>query len=285
MTWQLLIFTSVILYAISTVLQRLLLKNDKTEPISFSVFFQVGVAVVIGIFALILNQNFSIPNLTQVGGNLLLMTVLYSLANILIFKSLKITQASKFTVIFSSRTLFAVLGVSLVFQEGLTIVQWLGAALIILGVVIVTFKKIGTKINKGDIFALLAALIFGLANTNDRLLVKFFDPYSYVVIGFLLPGLLIGLVYPQKLQNLKKYFQKTFIHKMLLLCFLYGLSALAFFGALQIGPNSSQVFAINAFGAIITVLLAIAFLRERDGIYKKIIGVVISVIGLLLVNK
>lgn len=285
MSWQLLIGISVLLYSVSVLLQRILLKEDKSEPISFSIFFQVGVAIVIGVLVLIIHGGIPIPDFTQISWSVLAMTVLYALANIFIFKSLKITEASRFTVIFSSKTLFAVLGASLFFREGLTAMQWFGAILIMLGVAIVSIKDISKKLNKGDLLALLAAVLFGLANTNDRFLVKFFDPYSYVVIGFLLPGLAIALFYPKKLVNLKIYFKKRFIYKMAILCLLYGLSAVAFFAALQTTPNSSQLFSINSFGAILTVILSIIILKERDRIAKKILGAVISVAGLLLVNK
>lgn len=285
MSWQLLIGISVLLYSLSVVLQRVLLKDDESEPISFSIFFQVGVAIVIGILVVIIQGKIPIPDFSQISWSVLAMTVLYALANIFIFKSLKITEASRFTVIFSSKTLFAVLGVSLFFKEGLTSTQWLGAILIMLGVVVVSVKDFRKKINTGDLFALIAAFLFGLANINDRFLVKFFDPYSYVVIGFLLPGLAIALFYPKKLKNLKIYFKKNFIYKMTILCLLYGLSAVAFFAALQITPNSSQLFSINSFGAILTVVLSIIILKEKDRIAKKILGAVMSVAGLLLVNK
>lgn len=285
MSWQFLVGISVLLYSISVVLQRILLKDGKSEPISFSIFFQLGVAFVIGILVLIIHGGIPMPNFAQISWSVLAMTILYALANIFVFKSLKITEASRFTVIFSSKTLFAVLGASLFFKEGLTPSQWVGAILIIAGVAIISIKDFSKKFNAGDLFAILAAVLFGLANTNDRFLVKFFDPYSYVVIGFLLPGLAITLFYPKKLTNLKVYFKKSFIYKMIILCLLYGLSSVAFFAALQITPNSSQLFSINSFGAIITVILSIIILKENDRIAKKILGAVISVAGLLLVNK
>ena len=72
---------------------------------------------------------------------------------------------------------------------------------------------------------------------------------------------------------------------MLLLCLLYGLAAVSFFAALQASPNSSQIFTINAFGAVITVALSIIILKERDYLVRKLIGAIVSLSGLLLVNK
>ncbi|QQG42097.1 MAG: EamA family transporter [Candidatus Woesebacteria bacterium] len=285
MSWQFLIGISILLYSVSVLLQRVLLKDDQTEPISFSIFFQIGVATVIGILVLVIRGGIPIPDLSQISWSVLVMTALYALANIFIFKSLKTTEASRFTVIFSSKTLFAVLGSSLIFREGLTSAQWAGAILIVMGVIVIAIKDLSKKINKGDIFALFAAVMFGLANTNDRFLVQFFDPYSYVVIGFLLPGVAIALFYPKKLINFKIYFKKAFVYKMVILCLLYGLAAVTFFAALQATPNSSQLFSINSFGAILAVVFSIIFLKETDKIAKKILGAVISVAGLLLVNK
>ena len=284
MSWQLLIGISVILYSVSVLLQRLLLKDDKSESISFSIFFQIGVAAVTAILVFIMQGSIPLPDFSNISWSVLAMTALYALANIFIFKALKSTEASRFTVIFASKTLFAALGASLLFREVLTPIQWVGAILIILGIVIISMKKFDKKLNMGDLFALLAAILFGLANTNDRFLVKFFDPYTYVIIGFLLPGFAIALMYPKKLILLKTYIRKNFLYKMALLCLLYGLSAVTFFAALQITPNSSQLFSINAFGAIITVILSILILKERDHMAKKIIGALISVAGLLLIS-
>lgn len=285
MSWQLLVGISVILYSASVILQRLLLKDEKSEPVSFSIFFQVGVALTIAILVLLTNGRIPLPDFTNISWSVLVMTVLYALANISIFKSLKATEASRFTVIFSSRTIFAVLGTSIVFSEVLTTNQWLGALLIIIGVIVVSTKDTNLKVNRGDLLAMVAAVLFGLANTNDRFLVKFFDPYSYVVIGFFLPAVLIALIYPRKVSEVKVYFKKKFIYKMALLCTLYGLSALSFFTALQVTPNASLAFAMYAFSGVLTVTLAIFFLKEKDFMFRKIIGAVLSLAGLLLLNK
>jgi len=285
MSWQILIGVSVFLYSISVLLQRILLKNEKSEPISFSIFFQFGVALITAVLVLAVKGKLALPNLSNISWSVLVMTLLYAFANISIFKSLKEIEASRFTVIFSSKTLFAVLGASLVFNENLNVTQWIGALIIILGVVVVSIKNVKLKLGRGDLLAFVAAIFFGLANTNDRFLVKFFDPYSYVVIGFLLPGFLIAILNPGKISKLRIYLNKSMIYKMILLCTIYGLSAVAFFAALQIAPNSSQVFAINAFTGVLTVVFAIIFLKEKDYLSRKILGAILSLIGLLLVNK
>lgn len=57
-----------------------------------------------------------------------------------------------------------------------------------------------------------------------------------------------------------------------------------FFVALQKAPNSSQVAAINLTSVIVIVLLSIIFLKEHTDWLKKIVGAVLSFIGLLLLT-
>lgn len=285
MSWEILLAISVVLSAIPVLLQRVLLKGEHVEPISFSILFQFGVAAIVAALTLVIHGQIERPSLAPIGWSLLLMSASYAVANIFIFNSLKVTEVSRFTVIFASKIFFAVLSLTLFFHEGLNRLQWLGAILIVVGVAIVYLQKTDSKFNRGDLYALGAALMFGVANTNDRYLVQFFQSYSYVVYGFLLPGILVALIYPRKTLYIRHYFTKDFLPKMFLLCLFNGLGSIAFFTALQLAPNSSQVFTYNTFTAILTVILSIIFLKERDYLARKLAGAAVSLIGLILVNK
>lgn len=284
MSWQILIALSVLLYSFSVLLQKVLLKDDNSDPISFSIFFQVGVSMVIAVLVFFLKGGIVIPDLSGIWIYVLLMGVLYGLANVSVFKSLKLTDASQFGVLFQSKNLFAIIGTSLIFNEMLTTKQWIGALLLIAGVIIVSLNKTKFKLDKGSVLALLAGLLFGAANVNDRFLVSYFDPYSYVVVGFLFPAILVSVFYPKKLTGIKMFLKKAYLFKMVVLCLVYGLSATAFFAALSKTGNASQLFSINAFSVITVVVLSIVLLKERDFMPRKILGAILSLIGLLLVS-
>ena len=72
--------------------------------------------------------------------------------------------------------------------------------------------------------------------------------------------------------------------KMLLLCVLYATQAILFFAALQMSKNSSRIASINLVSVIVTVLMAIAFLKEKGDLAQKLLGAVSSFIGLILVS-
>src|SRR3989344_4516229 len=274
MSWQFLILVSVILYSISVLLQRVILKENESQPIAYSMFFQLLVGIVIGITGSLF-ADMSLPsNLTPLFWNLLLMTFLYAFANVFIFKSLKLTEASKFTIVFATRAFFTVFASSLLLKEFLTGSQFLGALLIFSGVVLINLKSSKFSLDKGSLFALLGALAFGLANTNDRYLLKSFNIYPYITLAFISPFFLMSVIYPKELKHIKLFLGKKVLKKVLLLSVVY-----AFFGALQVSNNSSQVASVNLTSVIITVILSAIFLKERSDLYQKIAGAALSFVG------
>src|SRR5680860_82301 len=283
MTWQFLISLSIILFSISVLLQRFILRESNSKPIAFSIFFQFLTGILITI-AGFLFSNMTLPNIVPLIPNLLLMIVLYTFANIFIFKSLKEIEASKYTIIFATRVLFTILASTLILSEGLTIKQLGGALFILLGVIFVSLESTKFTFKKGELFALLGAIGFGFANTNDRFLLSSFNIYPYMSVIFISPAIFMGLIYPKELKYIKLFLHKSIFKKTLLLCIIYALSAATFFGALKIADNSSQVISVNLTSVIVTVLLSIIFLKERTHIVKKLAGAVITFIGLLLIN-
>lgn len=282
MSWQLLILISVVLYSISVLFQRAILKENESRPIAYAMFFQFLTGIVLGVVGFLSADMTLPPNLSSLFWNLILMVILYAFSNILIFKSLKQIEASKFSIIFATRAFFTVLASSLLLKEFLTGSQFLGVLLIFSGVILVNLKSSKFSFDKGSLLALLAALAFGSANTNDRFLLGSFNIYPYMTIGFIASSLLMAAVYPKELKHIKIFLDKKILKKILILFVLYAFNAVAFFAALQKSDNSSQVASVNLSAVIVTVVLAVIFLKERGNLPKKVIGAILSFIGLLL---
>ncbi|MBU0570201.1 DMT family transporter, partial [Patescibacteria group bacterium] len=282
MSWQLLITISVVLYSISVILQRLILKENESQPIAYSIFFQFLTGMLIGIIGFLF-ADMSLPtNLKSLLLNLVLATFLYGFSNVFIFKSLKQTEASKFTIIFATRAFFTTLASSLILKEFLVGEQWLGTLFIFLGVILVNLKSSKFQFGKGEILALFGAITFGLANTNDRFLLQSFQVYPYVAIGFIAPSFLMSAIYPKELKYIKLFLNKKILKKVLVLSVIYAFSAITFFAALQTSSNSSQVASVNLTSVIITVILSMIILKERDNFPQKIVGAILTFVGLLL---
>lgn len=282
MTWQLFIFISILAEVFGRLLQRTLLLKNNSDPIAYSIVFQLLAGFFVGCYAL--SQGFSIPsNISSILPNLIVMPILWSLVNIFLFHSLKHTEASVFMVLFSTRAIWQIIGAILLLNETFAPIQFLGATLIFGSVILISGRKNKVSIKKGEMFALLSAIAFALAIINDSFVVKTFDVPSYLTFGFTLPGILIWLTHPRTTPHVIKLISNPILWKIGLLALLFATSAVTSLLAYQAGNNSAQLGAIFQVSTILTILLAIFVLKETSSIKIKFIAGVLSFIGILLI--
>lgn len=283
MSWQLLILSSVLLYSVAVVIQRYLLRDNKSDPIAYSIFFQLLVGVLVAIFGYTF-ADMTFGKLGSIALNLVIMVILYSAANVLTFNALKIGEASKFTILFSTRAFFTVFASTLILGESLTFVQIVGVLFIFLSVVLVNLDSSKFHLGKFELMSFLAAIVFGLANTNDRIILKTVNLYPYVTVAFIVPALFMMFLYPRSLNKMRLFMSFALLKKMIIFSLIYAASAVTFFAALQKSNNSSQVATVNLTSVILTVILSIIFLKENKRIWLKIIGAILSFVGLTLIS-
>ena len=281
MNWQILLNISIVTYSVSVLLQRMLLKNNKSDPIAYSIVFQLLTGILIGIYAVF--KGFSTPNLVPLIPNLVLMTILYGAGNVFIFSALKMVDASEFTIVFVSRALWTIIGAIIFLKESFSAQQALGTFLIIVSVILVSWKKQKFTFSEGFIFSVLAGLFFGFGFINDAFILNNFDAPSYLTIIFIIPSLAIWVIYPKSTVKMKPLFEKKTLMKLGLLGILYAISAITIFLAYQVGKNASQIASLGQTATIITIVLSVVFLRERSDLLKKLIGAIISFIGVVLI--
>jgi drug/metabolite transporter (DMT)-like permease len=281
LNWQLLVFISVVTNSVSVLLQKIILKDDKTDSVAFSIVFQIFTGLLILIYSLV--RGFSVPDLIPLLPNLVLMTILYGAGNIFIFKALKTSEASQFTIIFATRTIWSIVAAIIFLGEGFTIKQLIGTGLILSSIVLVAWKD-KLRLGKGSLLSLGAAAFFGLAFANDALIVRNFDVPSYMAIAFIVPALAVWAIFPQSTEKMKPMFNKEFLKKLGILGVFYAISALTIFFAYQIGRNAVQIAPLNQTSMILTVILAIIFLKEKSQLTRKLVGVILSFIGILLLR-
>lgn len=275
---------SVVTFSISTILQRKTLKNDSNDPLIFSIPFQLitgtGIAFV-GLFA----GTLGFPqNTVDLLPNLFFTMIAYGCGSLLLFKGLQQVQASEFTVLFTSRAFFSIIASFVFLDEMLTLQQGFGAILIFVGIIIVSNMSLKhVRFTKGELITLAAACCFGIANTNDRYVLQSFDVYTYVSLSFLLPALLLTIIFFKKLLQADLGMFKRSFCQISLFSFFYIISSIGFFSALQQTDNSSQIITLNQTSTILTVLFGIVFLQERNNVARKVLGAFISFIGVLLV--
>ena len=281
-SWPVLVAISVVTYAVSVLLQKVILRHDKSNPVAFAIVFQTLVGVVIAIAALF--HGFVMPDLAKYWSNMSVMVVLYGAGNIIIFNSLKLVDASTFTILFASRAFWTIVGALLFLGEHYTWARLVGAVLIVISIVLVSWKKRKLEFGKGELLGLLAGLVFGVAFVNDAFIVQNSDVLSYEALAFLLPTLAILLAQPRSVKHIPHLLKGSFLTKLLVLSILYGVSAVTVFMAYKVGRNASQIAPLVQTTTIVTVVLSIVFLKEKTALLRKSFGAAISFIGVVLVG-
>lgn len=282
MSWLLFVFINIFSLGSVSVLQRSSLRTKNSDPVAYGVLFQLTIAFLLYIFS-IFTIGFTLPDLAPIALPLFLMTVFFTIYNLLIFKAYKLTEASEIAVILATNSLWAIASSLLVLGEVINFKQILGATLIVLGVIVITLKKKRIVFSIGHIYTLIAAIFFGLGFTTNVYIVKDFESVSsFLVLAFLFPGLGLLFIRPKALKNIGFYFKGAPMLKITLASSIFAIAAITSMLAYKYGGKASIIAPMSQSSILVTVLLSYILLNERDNILKKLAGSTLVLIGLVL---
>lgn len=284
MTWFTLAILSVIFFSLATIAQRLMMKDDDSDPTAFMIVFQFLVtAVIVGYFLI---TKLPIPNILPVLPNLLFNGFLIAVASLSMFKGLKLIEAADFTIIGTSSTFWGLITASIFLKEAVTVEKVIGTILIVLGIVVITAKKKEGKFSfqKGHLYSLISATAFGISFTNEAFIVGQIGVMQNLLIGFFLPGFIVLLLYPKSVVKMKLLLKPNNIIKMTIFSLFYLFGAIAIFAAYKAGGDVSKIFPIGKAEVIFTAILGALILKEYDHPIKKILGVLTTFAGVLLLR-
>ena len=282
MSWQLLTALSVIMFSLNGLFHRVLMKEESSDPIAQTIaFYGLG-----GIFALVVTAfrggfHYQIP-LSQIPLFILFATF-GTLAPVLSFKALKLIGASESSILSSSTRLWVVLGAFVILHEPFSINKILGTLVILLGIGIAQWQKEKLAINKGTVFALLAAFSYAITEIIAFYILRDFDVPSFSVYSCFLPVIILLLISPKSFGKLSFYFPLKRALNIGFVSVNDTISTMLLFLAYQVGHNAAQIGPLMATQTILSVLLAIIILKERNNMLNKILGAIIVVLGVILV--
>lgn len=282
MDWFLLTILSVFLGSVANVLQRVLMKYDKSNPYSYAIVFHFLLGGVNLVFGILNGADFTFHNENALF--LILGTVFWGICTVLLFKALQLLESSEVTILSTLRVPIAVIAAIVLFQESFDYQKMLGMIIIIVATILVTNFKKGFKFNIGVVYVLGVALFSGLGIIVDTLAVKHYDVVFYnTITNFLIVPLLL-LFRPRALKEWTHFFQPDFLIRMLPLAIFSTAQAITYLYSLTSEGNTSQIATIRQSQLIITVLLAIIFLNERNNLLRKLIAAILVTIAVILLR-
>lgn len=282
MSWQILTGISVLTFSISILLRRILLHNDKSDPIAYVIVFQGLVGILTGIYAII--HGFQLPDFGKYWFAITLTVILYSLAHVTSAKALQRIEASVFSVLFATSAVWTMFIGLFLLHDSLSPIQVLGVIVIFISVVALIEDKKSLKLDRGIALGLISAALFGLAIAGWAYVGRRADVPSWTALSFLGPALLVLVIKPKSVLKMKPFLKKDLLLKMLLLGVIFSISSLASLLAYKYG-NVNVVAVLQQTGIIVTTVLGIIFLHERKHLWQKAAAAVICFVGVLLVLK
>jgi uncharacterized membrane protein len=282
MSWFIWILISVVTTAVANIFQRVVMREKDIDPYATTVIFQFATALLTGIFAF--GSGFVLPPIQQYFWNFTLGGVLWGLMSYTSFLAYQSLGSSEIAILSSFGTVVTILSAMLFLGETFTAQKVIGTVLILSSVILVSFRKNKLSLSRGVWYALLSTVIAGFAITNDAFILKTYDAISYTPVMLLLPGILLLLFRPAAVKSFGRLKNLKYSKNMFFLAIFYSAQAVAYYVALHIGADASQVAPISKASIILTVLLALIFLKEKDNLFLKLLSTLLVTVGVLLVR-
>lgn len=281
MNWFVIVIIGVFAVSVANIFQRLAMKEDISDPLSSSIFFCFINTVILGLFSLY--KGFVVPPVLTYPLNFALSTVFYALGTLLLFKAAKKIGASEIAILSSFSAFISIIGGIFFLHESFSVNKFIGTLLIVFSVYLVN-KKLNLTENKGIIYAILGTSCYAMAVVSDTFIVKSYDPISYAAVISFFPGLFLLITNPSLIAKLKIFINQKYLINIFIYGFFYSIQAIAFFSALNMGANISQVSPMFKSTIILTTILAVIFLKEREKLWLKLISAGLVTIGVLLIK-
>jgi len=207
---------------------------------------------------------------------------LTSMGMVFTFKGFKFVGASEHNILLTSSRLWLMLWAILFLHENLTLAKLVGTIFILFGVGLAEWKKQAFKFNKGALYVLLAAFFFATSETISFFIIRSFDVLSYMLYGSIFITTILVVLRPKIIKKLSFYFKPKRALNIIITSSNDALANICGYTAYQIGRNALQIGPLGATGTLVTVLMAIIFLKERDNLLQKIVAAVLAVFGAIL---
>ncbi|MEK7577470.1 MAG: EamA family transporter [Patescibacteria group bacterium] len=281
MNWIFFALVNVVAISIASLYQKMAMREEKSDPIVSAIVFQLLTGVCYAVFAWY--KGFNLPSVSLVPYFIGTM-ILYAAGTIFFFRAIKKIEASEMSIIGGVGPINTIIASVLFLRDVFSAQQLLGVLCIISAVVLINFKKGGIVINQGVWLALAGTACYGIAVIFDTIIIRGFEVASFIPIGTAGTSLIMMLTYPRKISHVWKaliYVEKN----LLIYSLLYAMAGITFYTAIFTGALVGQVSTVVRSSIILTVILSTVFLGEREGLIKKIIGAILTTVGVILVSQ
>lgn len=279
MTWFSYSLLSAICIATYSFLSRLLLK-DQGDPRAFAFWTDFTGALVL-LFILFFEKKYFLPTLFSYG-IIILVSIIAGTVDSLLMKGRQTEEVSKTSTIAQTGAIWALLGGAAFFGESITFFKIFGIFLIILGNLTILWKKQEFTLSIGIKYFLLGTLLSNIGYLMDKYMSAIISPAFYKTIIFILAAFWIFTGLPNRFKRITAEL-KLRKGTVFITGFLLALSMFFLMKAYRIG-EASKILPVYSSSFVIAALAGILLLKEKEKTAQKLIGAVITFIGVLVLK-
>lgn len=277
MPWEVLISISILVFALNSLFTRSIMKQGSSDPYAqIVILFGLG-----GLYSAIIAVSLGkLQFPTQVQWfYLLLGGLVATIGAILVNKAYKLIEASEVGILSSSQKLWSVMGTFIFLGEAFSFAKIAATMIIIGGVVIASWKHHTLKWDKGALFVIIGAMLWSVADISAYRALGTLDIYTFTVLGYLVPVVMVLIYRPSTIKHLKFYARGGNFLKITMQSVFDVIGTFCFFYAYSLAHNASTLTPLTTVRVLLTIILGAIFLKERDNLMKKIIGGLIIIFG------
>ena len=279
-TWWFNIIAYLILYVIFTQFFKLATKNSKDDG-ALTILLQFLSGIIVLIFMPFF--KFQFPSDIKTYIFLIIACIFYAIADRVNTTARRGLQVSTYSILGQLSTVFVIAWGIIFFKEEIIIKKLLGAFLILMGNVLVLYKKGKFEWNKYIIYSLLGNLAMSIGISVDVGISEQFNLPIYVAITLIVPSLLILMVERIKIKNIIAEFKEGNQKAILSVGLSWGIMIITMLRAYQFGTVTT-IAPLCALTTILNVFVAYFALKEKDSLLKKILAALIVIIGIILIK-
>ena len=247
-------------------------KNDGAATILLQTIAGITILIIAPFF------SFTLPSDPKIYWLLFAACIFYAINDRLQTTARKNLEVSLFSILNQFLNVFLIIYGFTLFQEPVTAGKIIGTILILLGNVLLMYKKGQFSLNKYAFISILASLSLATAFSIDIGISDNFNLPFYIMFTLIVPGLFIALLERISPRAIIKEANKISLKHYITAGSAWSLSIFFSLRSFQFG-DVSTVVPFQATAVLINVIIAFYLLKESDQIYKKIVATLLVIIG------
>lgn len=278
--WWINLIIYFILYVVFTQFYKISTKSSKNDG-ALTVLLQLLGGLAVLLFMPLF--KFTFPTDIKVYIFLGLAIVFYAITDRINTTARRGLEVSTYSILGQLSTVFVITWGILFFKEDIIIKKIIGSLLILLGNIIVIYKKGKFEFNKYVLMSILGNLSMSIAISIDVGISDQFNMPIYVAATLIIPALIILLIERIKVKDIINEFKLGNKKAITIVGLTWGTMILQMLRLYQLGEVTT-IAPLCSITTILNVLVAYLLLKEKDSLWKKILASIIVVLGIVLIK-